>query len=160
MRTIIVYHSHSGHTRALAECVRDGSGGDLFEVKPQTPYGPISVYSRGGRRAVKGEVDAIKPGVIDVSSYDCIVIGTPVWGGHPTPVINGAVAALQGAAGKSAVLFATCGSGSGATLPALRAALAARGVNVVGEFSFGRRELGDAARIGALVEAIRGRELA
>ena len=96
--------------------------------------------------------------MIDVSAYDRIVIGTPVWGGHPTPVINGAVAALQGAGGKSAVLFVTCGYSPGETFPVLHAALAARGVNVVGEFSFTRKELGDAARIGALVESARGGE--
>jgi flavodoxin len=82
MRTIIVYHSHSGRTRALAERIRDGAGGDLVEVKPRTPYGLVSVYARGGRRAGNGEVDAIEPAVIDVSAYDRIVIGTPVWAGH------------------------------------------------------------------------------
>jgi flavodoxin len=158
MRTLIVYHSHSGRTRALAEQIRDASGGDLVEVKTQTPYGLLSVYSRGTPRARHREVDAIEPAVIDVSAYDRIVIGTPVWGGHPTPVINGAVAALQGAGGKSAVLFVTCGYSPGESFPVLRAALAERGVAVVGEFSFARKELGDAARIGALVEAVRGGE--
>jgi flavodoxin len=158
MRTIIVYHSHSGRTRALAERIRDGSGGDLVEVKPQTPYGLLSVYSRGTSRARHGEVDAIEPAVIDVLAYDRIVIGTPVWAGHPTPVINGAIAALLGADGKSAVLFATCGYSPGDSFPVLRAALAAKGVDVVGEFPFARKELGDAARIGALIDAVRGGE--
>ncbi len=158
MRTVIVYHSHSGRTRALAEQVRDASGGDLVEVKPRTPYGLLSAYSRGTSRARHREVDAIEPAVIDVSAYDRIVIGTPVWGGHPTPVINGAVAALQGAEGKSAVLFVTCGYSPGESFPVLRAALVARGVNVVGEFPFARKELGDDARIGALVEAVLGGE--
>ena len=156
MRTLIVYHSHSGRTRALAEQVRDASGGDLVEVKPQAPYGLLSVYSRGTSRARHREADAFDPAVIDAAAYDRIAIGTPVWGGHPTPVINGAVAALRGAGGKDAVLFATCGYSPGESFPALRAALAARGVTVVGEFSFPRRELGDAARIDALVEAVRG----
>jgi len=156
MRTIIIYHSHSGRTRALAERIRDGVGGDLVEVKPQTPYGLISAYSRGGRRAGKGETDAVEPAAIDVSAYDRIVIGTPVWAGRPTPVINGAMAALQGAEGKSAVLFATCGARPGETFPALRTALTAHGVVVIGEFSFARKELGDAARLGALVDAVRG----
>lgn len=158
VRTLIVYHSHSGRTHALAEQVCDASGGDLVEVKPQTPYGMLSVYSRGTSRARHREADAIDPAVIDAAAYDRIVIGTPVWGGHPTPVINGAVAALQGAEGKSAVLFATCGYSPGESFPVLRAALAARGVNVIGEFSFARKELGDIARIGALVEAVRGGE--
>ena len=156
MRTIIVYHSHSGRTRVLAERVRDASGGDLVEVRPQTPYGLISVYSRGARRAGNGEADAIEPTAIDLSAYDRVVIGTPVWAGRPTPVINGAVAALQGTRGKSAVLFATCGYSPGETFPVLRAALAAQGADVVGEFSFTRKELSDAAKLAALVDAVRG----
>lgn len=159
MRTLIVYHSHSGRTRALAEQVRAASGGDLVEVTPRAPYGLLSVYSRGTSRARHGEVDAIEPAAIDVSAYDRIAIGTPVWGGHPTPVINGAVAALRGAEGKSALVFVTCGYSPGESFSVLRAALAARGVDVVGEFSFARKELGDAARIGALVQAVRGGEI-
>jgi hypothetical protein len=73
-------------------------------------------------------------------------------------VINGTVAALQGADGKTAVLFATCGYSPGESFPALRAALAAKGVDVVGEFPFTRKELGDAARLGALIDAVRGGE--
>lgn len=158
MRTIIVCHSHSGRTRAIAERVRDATGGDLVEVRPQTPYGLVSVYSRGTPRARHREVDAVEPAAIDVQAYDRIVIGTPVWGGHPTPVINGAVAALQGAEGKSAVLFATCGYSPGESFSVLRAALAERGVEVVGEFAFVRKELGDTAKIDALVGAVRGGE--
>lgn len=158
MRTVIVYHSHSGRTRALAERVRDGSGADLVEVRPRTPYGLVSVYARGTPRARHREADAVEPAAIDVTAYDRIAIGTPVWGGHPTPVINGAVAALQGAAGKSAVLFATCGYSPGESFSVLRAALAAKGVDVVGEFAFARKELADAARIEALVGALRGGE--
>ncbi len=158
MRTLVVYHSHSGRTRALAEQVRHASGGDLVEVKPKEPYGLLSVYSRGTSRARHGEVDEVEPGVIDATAYDRIVIGTPVWGGHPTPVINGAIAALQGAEGKTAVLLVTCGYRPGESFSVLRQALAARGVTVVGEFSFARKDLADAARIGALAEAVGGGE--
>ncbi len=156
MRTLIIFHSHTGHTRALAERVHGACGGDLVEVRPRTPYGRLSAYLRGAPRARRREADAVEPPVIDVSAYDRLVIGTPVWGGHPTPVINGAVAALQGAGKKSAVIFVTCGARPGDALAVLRAALAGRGVTVVGEHSFAGKELGDAARIAALVGSVRG----
>lgn len=53
------------------------------------------------------------------------------------------------------ILFVTCGDSPGESFSAPRAALAAQGVDVVGEFSCARKELGDATRIGALVEAPR-----
>ncbi len=155
MRTVIVYHSHSGHTRALAERVRDECGGDLVEVRPKEPYGLLSVYARGSGRARKREADPVEPAAIDLAAYDRIVLGAPVWAAHATPVINGAVEALQNAGGKSAVLFVTCGYSPGEAFADLRAALAAKGVEVVGEFGFARKDLRDDAKVAALVEAVR-----
>lgn len=62
---------------------------------------------------------------IDAPAYDRVVVGTPVRAGLPMPVASAAVQALQGAGGKSAVHFATCGAAPGETLPVLRATLAA-----------------------------------
>ena len=38
MKTIIVYHSFSGVTRAIAERVGAACNGDLVEVRPLEPY--------------------------------------------------------------------------------------------------------------------------
>ena len=116
MKTIIVYHSFSGVTRAIAERVGAACNGDLVEVRPREPYSKLTAYSLGSFRARGGKADPVAPSPIDVSAYDLIVLGTPVWAWRPTPVTNGAVEALVGTAGKNAVLFATCGSKPGDTL--------------------------------------------
>jgi multimeric flavodoxin WrbA len=154
MKAIIVCHSFSGITRGLAERVRDACGGDLVEVRPRQPYTKLTAYSLGCFRARGGKPDAVEPSVIDVSGYDRIVVGTPVWAWRPTPVILGAVEALVGAEGKSAVVFATCGAQSGETLPRLREALAGKGVRVTGEFSFSTPDVADSRRVEALLAAV------
>ena len=82
------------------------------------------------------------------------MLGTPVWAGRPTPVVNGAVEALFGAAGKNAIIFATCGSASDEVLPRLRDELAAKDVGVIGEFSFSTQELRDPRHVEALIAAV------
>ena len=84
------------------------------------------------------------------------MVGTPVWAGRATPVVAGALAGLTGAEGKHAVIFATCGAQPGEALMQLRAALEAKGAVVVGEFSFSTADVGDGARLDALVASTAG----
>ena len=37
-RTLVAYFSASGETAALAKTVAEVTGGDLFEIRPETPY--------------------------------------------------------------------------------------------------------------------------
>jgi flavodoxin len=154
MKTCIIYHSYTGITRGVAEKVRDACGGDLVEVQPKEHYSSLKAYSTGCLRARREERDPIFPEKIDVSQYDRIVIGTPVWAWKATPAINAAIAALEGCEGKSAVLFATCGSKSGNTLTILRKALEAKGVKVTGEITLTRKEIGDDRKIHELVTLV------
>jgi flavorubredoxin len=104
---------------------------------------------------MKGMCDPIEPEIIDVSSCDLIVIGTPVWAGRATPAINAAVAALKGSEGKSAVIFATCGGKEGEALTQVKKALEAKGVTVTGEFVFDKTGISDPGRINAMISAIK-----
>jgi flavorubredoxin len=104
---------------------------------------------------MKGMCDPIGQAVIDVAADDLIVIGTPVWAGRATPAINAAVAALDGCAGKKAVIFATCGGKEGDTLPMLKKALEENGVIVAGEFVFDKTGIKDTTRINAMISAIK-----
>jgi flavodoxin len=155
MKTIIVYHSYSGVTRGIAERVRAASDGDLVEVRPLEPYSKLTAYALGAFRARGGKADAVEPAAIDVSGYDLIVIGTPVWAWRATPVANGAVEALVGANGKNAIIFATCGSAPGDTLQQLRGALTAKGVSVTGEFAFTIQDLKNPRTVEALIARVR-----
>jgi NAD(P)H-dependent FMN reductase len=160
MSRCIIFHSYSGVTRRIAKKVKTACGGDLIEVKPQKKYNAFTVYARGGYRAMKGEQDPIEPKKIDVSGYDMIVIGTPVWAWKPTPVINAAIAALKGSEGKKAILYATCTGQAGETIEIMRKALEGKGVNVAGDMVFGKKDVKDGKKINELIVMVNAAAIA
>jgi flavodoxin len=155
MRVAIVYHSLSGNTRRVAELLADRLRGtaevDLVEVRDQRQYSTLTAYSSGAPRAMRGEVAEIEPAKIDLAPYDVLVLGTPVWAQAPTPAARGAVAALRGAEGKEAVVFATSGGGPSTAAESLAAALAARGIRVRGTVQFEGNDLENEATVDELV---------
>jgi flavodoxin len=151
----IIFHSFTGITRAVAEQVHTACGGEMIEVKPREPYCKLTAYTLGGYRAVKEACDPIEPGIIDVTPYDLIVIGTPVWAFKATPAVNGAIAALQGCEGKQAVIFATCGGAAKNTLPILRKKLEGKGMAVRAEMVFTSKDIDTGDRINDLIKAVR-----
>jgi len=139
----------------VAERVFAACGGKLIEVKSNEYSSRLTAYTIGCYRAMKGMCDPIEPPIIDVSSEDLIVIGTPVWAGRSTPAINAAVAALVGCERKKAVIFATCGGKEREAFPILKKALEARGVAVAGEFVFDKTGIKDPDRINAMISKIK-----
>lgn len=154
MKSIIIYYSFSGVTRGVAEKVKAACGGDLLEVTPKERYSSLTAYTLGCIRAIRGEGEPIDPESIDVAGYDLIVIGTPVWAWKAAPPINAAVAALTGCEGKRTVLFATCGASAKETLPLLQKTLAAKGVEVAGEFVFTTKEITEGRKIDDLIAGV------
>ncbi|MDD1670219.1 MAG: NAD(P)H-dependent oxidoreductase [Methanomicrobiales archaeon] len=155
MSVCIVYHSETGNTRKVAEAVAKATGAVLIPVKDLANYNKITMYLVGAGRAHKGEKAAIEPSKIDVSAYDLVVVGSPVWAWHPTPAANAAIAALAGCEGKKGMVFATCGGKAGETLDIMKRALEERQVKVGGSFSFSKKELGDAQKLGEFIEAVK-----
>jgi DNA-binding transcriptional ArsR family regulator len=140
IRACVIFYSYSGITRGVAEGIRNATGCDLVEVRPKKPYSSFSVYTRGVLRSRKGACDPIEHAEIDVSGYDLLIIGTPVWAGMPAPAINGAVRALKGCEGKMTVVFTTCSNYPGEALPILAKALSERGVRVMAEITLDAKD--------------------
>jgi flavodoxin len=141
MKICIIYHSYSGITRGCAKSIQAACGGDLVEVTPREKYGTLTAYTKGCLRARNEEIEPIDPETIDVAPYDLLVIGTPVWAWKATPATNAGIEALDGCAGKKAVIFATCGSQPGDTLLIMEKALTGKGVTVLAEVVLTRKNL-------------------
>jgi flavodoxin len=154
MKICYIYHSETGNTRGLVDRCLAATGGERIEVHDLQHYNRISRYLVGGRRAMKGLLDPIEPPTIDVSGYDLMVIGSPVWGGRPTPAINAAIQALKGCEGKKSILFVTCAGSPGECLSLMKKALEGRSVTVTASVSFTRKELRDVGRVNDLIGRI------
>jgi flavodoxin len=158
IRACVIFYSYSGITRAVAEGIRNASGCDLIEVTTKEPYTAFSAYTTGVLHSRKGSCDPIEPAEIDVSGYDFLIIGTPVWAWKPSPAINAAVQALRGCEGKMAVVFTTCSNQPGEALPILAKALADRGVRVMAEISLDANDTKNPDAGGELLRQIIGAE--
>jgi DNA-binding transcriptional ArsR family regulator len=156
IRACVIFYSYSGITRGVAEGIRNASGCDLIEVRTKNPYTSFSVYTKGVLHSRKGACDPIEPDVIDVSAYDFLIIGTPVWAWKPAPAINAAVKALKGCEGKMAVIFTTCSNQPGEALPILSTALAERGVRVMAGISLDANDTKNPNAGGELLRQIIG----
>jgi len=155
MSVCIVYHSETGNTKKIAEAVAKAAGAVLIPVRDTANYSRIGRYLIGARKAWAGEKSEIEPSKIDVSAYDLVVVGSPVWAWSPTPAANAAVAALTGCEGKRGMVFATCGGKPGDTLAIMKRALEERKVMVGGAFTFSKKELGDVKKLGEFVDAVK-----
>jgi flavodoxin len=154
MKACVIFYSYSGITRSIARNIQKTCGADLIEVQPKETYTSITAYTIGCMRARREQGDPVAPEEIDVSSYDLLVIGGPVWAWKPAPPVNGAIKAVKGCDNKKAVLFATCGSQIGETLAIMKKAVETRGVSVIGEFSFTRKEVNDDKKLKELIDFI------
>lgn len=87
---LVAYFSWSGNTREMASYIAQQTGGELFEILPETPY-PTD-YSECGEVAQRERDNNERPAISDlpesVSQYDAIIIGYPIWW-HTAPMIIG-----------------------------------------------------------------------
>lgn len=155
MTITTICYSYSGVTRGIAEKIQKECGGELVEVTAVEPYTKFTAYTKGCFRAMSGEPDAVRPSAIDVSASDLIVIGTPVWAFRAPPPTNGAVQALTGCEGKTAVIFATCGAQAKDTLLHLERALTEKGVQVAEKIVLDRNDVLDTEKVNALIAMIK-----
>lgn len=81
MKMLIIYYSRSGNTKYIAEKLREKTGGDVFEIETVRTYPPeYSATTEEAKRELQtGDLPALKKKPPDMSSYDLILVGSPVW---------------------------------------------------------------------------------
>jgi flavodoxin len=78
-KTLIVYHSRTGHTRRVAEALAQRLDADLDEIRIVQPLDGIAGYVMCAIEAAAGLAPALRPGTRDPAAYELVVVGTPVW---------------------------------------------------------------------------------
>ena len=105
MKSLVIYFSRAdenyfggslryidkGNTEVIAEYIRDLTGADLYKVERKAPYSAdymtcISEAKEEARSASRPELVSY---LDDISSYDVIFIGAPIyWGTMPQPMFT------------------------------------------------------------------------
>ncbi len=115
-RILVAYFSASGVTAKLAQRLAEAVGADLFEIAPETPYtkADLNWMNKNSRSTVEMSDRACRPPIAkapDVSGYDVIFVGFPVWWYREPSVIDTFMESAD-FTGKTVVPFCTSG-GSG-----------------------------------------------
>ena len=116
-KTLVAYFSASGVTARVAKEVADAAGADLYEIRPAQPYSPgdLDWMDKKSRSTMEMTDPQSRPALAeektDLSAYDTVYIGFPIWWGVAPRVVNTFID-NNDMAGKQLVIFATSG-GSG-----------------------------------------------
>ena len=126
MKKLVAYFSASGVTAKIAEKLAKAAVADLYEIKPVVKYtkADLNWMDKKSRSSVEMNDKSFRPeivtGDIDVSGYDTVYLGFPIWWYVAPTVINTFLEAYD-FTGKKIVLFATSGgSGFGNTIEELK----------------------------------------
>ncbi len=79
MKTLVVYYSRTGHTKKVAETIADLLDCDKEELIDTQGRSGLIGFVRSGRQALKKDMTILKDIKKDVSGYDLVIVGTPVW---------------------------------------------------------------------------------
>lgn len=124
MNALIAYFSYTGHTKGIAQQMRDITGEMLFEIRPATPYNQdYDTTERQGRKETR---DGYRPPLAeqaDLSACDTILLGTPNWFNTVAPPVATFLAGND-FTGKTIIPFVTNGGGGLGHIPADIKALA------------------------------------
>lgn len=134
-RALVAYFSASGVTKKAAEKLAAAAGGDLFEIEPEVPYtsADLNWMDKKSRSSIEMRDKSSRPAIVkkplDLSKYDSIFVGFPIWWYVAPAIINTFLESCD-FSGKKIILFATSGgSGFGNTVRELQ--VSAPGAQIV-----------------------------
>ncbi len=114
-KNLVIYFSAGGHTKVKALQLADAIGADVFEIEPVKKYtkadllwmNPLSRSFRevATRKTKRPEIVDKK---LDLTGYDKIFLGFPIWGWAAPSIVN-AFLEKHDFSGKTIVVFATSG---------------------------------------------------
>ncbi|EKN3347076.1 flavodoxin [Yersinia ruckeri] len=109
-RVLVAYFSRSGNTRVIAGVIHRSLNTDLFEIEPAAAY--PEDYFQTLEQAKNERERGINPGlkniVSDISRYETVYLGFPIWGTSVPPVVQTFLSS-HNFAGKLLIPFMTHG---------------------------------------------------
>ena len=125
-KTLVAYFSASGTTEETAKKVAAAANADLFEIEPAVKYtnADLNWMDKKSRSSVEMNDKSFRPEIVkkelDLSKYDTILLGFPIWW-YVAPTIINTFLESYDFGGKKVILFATSGgSGFGNTVKELQ----------------------------------------
>ena len=111
-KTLVLYYSLTGNTKMVAEEIARNVGADIEAIEAVDPYDTNfeACIQRCMQEREQGVLPEIQPVQADLSKYDVIFLGYPVWFGTYAPPVTKWLEGVD-LSGKKVVPFCTFGSG-------------------------------------------------
>jgi len=121
LKTLVIFYSYSGHTKAIAADLAYDEGASFVEIKDKRRPGKLKAYVAGCFAAMRGKAWPIQPLDVAMADYDRLIMLAPIWAGNPAPAFNAVLELLP--AGKSVAIKMVSASGESACKERLEAAV-------------------------------------
>ena len=114
-KKLVAYFSATGTTAKAAQLLADAAEADLYEIRPLTPYtaADLDWMNPKSRSSIEMKDKSFRPALSDkdanITAYDVIFIGFPIWW-YVAPTIINTFLETYDFSGKTIILFATSGS--------------------------------------------------
>lgn len=119
-KTLIIYYSLTGHTKEIAEKIKEKTNADLYEIETAEPLPAGPKLHLAVREQLKTQKYPALKNIPDITAYDTIFIGAPVWWyTAATPVLS--LLDQVDFQNKKVVPFSTQGSNAGTFLEDFKA---------------------------------------
>ncbi|MFH1354938.1 MAG: NAD(P)H-dependent oxidoreductase [Candidatus Omnitrophota bacterium] len=157
MKIVIIYYSYSGNTKevsyVLGEYLKEEGEVDMVELRgldESNQFFGQAMRAFGHKRA------KLQPLSFDLSGYDLVCLGTPVWAFGPAPAVNTYLDQCHGVDGKDIIIYATYGSGAGKgrCLNYIHSLLAEKGAKTLKKFFIQQRKVADKKFVLAKIKEI------
>ena len=116
-KILVAYFSATGTTKKVAETMAEKLNCDLYEIKPKVPYtdADLNWLDKNSRSTLEMKDKTSRPEIVkddfDVSSYDKVLLGYPIWW-YTAPTIINTFLEAHNFENKEIIIWATSG-GSG-----------------------------------------------
>ena len=155
MNMAIVYYSYSGNTHKAAKVMEEilkSQNNSVKCLRIEAPGESKNFFIQALRGLMKKKVK-LSSVETDLTPYDLIIFGTPVWAREMVPAMREFLEKAGSLLRKKAVVFVTYGSGLGKDhcLDSLERILQEKSVSQIGRFSLSQSKVNDRALIGDLL---------
>lgn len=109
-RILVAYFSRSGNTRVVAGLIHRTQHTDLLEIRPASAYPEdyLKTVEQARQERDAGYEPPLKAVLTNLSQYDTVYLGFPIWGETTPPVIR-AFLSTHDLSGKDLIPFVTHG---------------------------------------------------
>ena len=90
MKSIIIYYSLEGNTKFIADSLNENLNGDVLRLEPIEDINRTGFkrFLQGGKQVIFKYKPDLKKFNKDLSQYDLIIFGSPIWANHYVPAFN------------------------------------------------------------------------